>query len=150
MPAHDKDPVTAATALLRRPRRTSLTAEDITLHLDATDPLMRWARPPPSSASPSSTDPLSAPACSAVLSPNSPPLLQPFDGVTDYREGDLFGPHPNAPYALPPGSTRPPCAEALDACLSRIRWDLYGSRTRKAIEELFPLHSRTPHPATPT
>ncbi|WP_143667143.1 hypothetical protein [Streptomyces sp. ms184] len=42
--AHEKDPITAATALLAVGLLgLPSTAEDITPHLDAADPLMRWA-----------------------------------------------------------------------------------------------------------
>ncbi|MFF9396206.1 HEAT repeat domain-containing protein [Streptomyces griseoluteus] len=92
--AHEKDPVTAATALLAAGLvGPSSMAEDITPYLDATaDPLMRWA------------------AATALIrlaglggSPVGPGLLgravteltaaarSPFDRVTEYCEGDLFG-----------------------------------------------------------
>ncbi|WP_322500287.1 hypothetical protein TR631_00980 [Streptomyces rochei] len=145
--AHDKDPVTAATALLAAGIvGPSSTAEDITPYLDATDPLMRWA------------------AATALIrlagldgTPVRPSLLgravteltaaarSPFDRVTDYCEGDLFGHIERTLHALPPGSDPAAVREALDACLPRILWDRYGSRTRRAIEELFP--APQPHPA---
>lgn len=145
--AHDKDPVTAATALLAAGIvGPSSTAEDITPYLDATDPLMRWA------------------AATALIrlagldgTPVRPSLLgravteltaaarNPFERVTDYCEGDLFGHIERTLHALPPGSDPAAVREALDACLPRILWDRYGSRTRRAIEELFP--APQPHPA---
>ncbi|MFE0552071.1 hypothetical protein ACFW3A_21825 [Streptomyces pilosus] len=145
--AHEKDPVTAATALLAAGLvGPSSTAEDITPYLDATDPLMRWA------------------AATALIrlagldgTPVGPGLLgravtelsaaarSPFDHVTDYCEGDLFGHIERTVHSLPPGSDPAAVREALDACLPRIVWDCHGSRTHRAIEELFP--APQPHPA---
>ncbi|MGI5440432.1 HEAT repeat domain-containing protein [Streptomyces shenzhenensis] len=149
--AHEKDPVTAATALLAAGLvGPSSTAEDITPYLDATDPLTRWA------------------AATALIrlagldgTPVGPGLLgravteltaaarSPFDRVTDYCEGDLFGHIERTLHALPPGSDPATVREALDACLPRIVWDYYGSRTRRAIEELFPAPQPHPAPRTP-
>jgi hypothetical protein len=145
--AREKDPVTAATALLAAGLvGPSSTAEDIAPYLDATDPLMRWA------------------AATALIrlaglgeTPVGPGLLgravteltaaarSPFDRVTDYCEGDLHGHIERTLHALPPGSDPAAVREALDTCLPRIVWDHYGSRTRKAIEELFP--APQPHPS---
>ncbi|MEV4940722.1 HEAT repeat domain-containing protein [Streptomyces zaomyceticus] len=145
--AHEKDPVTAATALLAAGLvGPSSTAKDITPYLDAPDPLMRWA---------------AATALIRLLSldgtPVSPGLLSravteltaaarsPFDHVTDYCGGDLHGHIERTLHSLPSGSDPASVREALDACLPRIVWDYYGSRTRKAIEVLFP--APQPHPA---
>ncbi|MFB7287774.1 HEAT repeat domain-containing protein [Actinacidiphila glaucinigra] len=145
--AQDRDPVTAATALLAAGLvGPSSTAEDITPYLDATDPLMRWA------------------AATALIrlagldgTPVGPGLLSrtvteltaaarsPFARVTDYCEGDLHGHIERTLHALPPGSDPAAVREALDVCLPRIVWDYYGSRTRRAIQELFP--APQPHPA---
>ncbi|WP_405504225.1 hypothetical protein [Streptomyces anulatus] len=69
----------------------------------------------------------------------------PFDRVTDYCEGDLHGHIQRTLRSLPPGSNPASVREALEACLPRIVWDSSGSRTRRAIQELFP--APLPHPA---
>ncbi|MEU0098688.1 hypothetical protein [Streptomyces sp. NPDC006267] len=125
----------------------SSTAEDITPYLDATDPLMRWAA-------------ATALICLARLdgTPVGPGLLgravteltaaarSPFDRATDYCEGDPFGHIERTLHALPPGADPAAVREALDACLPRIVWDCYGSRTRRAIEALFPAPQPRPAP----
>ncbi|MFI8423780.1 hypothetical protein [Streptomyces sp. NPDC085479] len=144
--AHDEDPVAAATALLAAGIvGPASTAEDITPYLDAADPLMRWA------------------AATALIrlaaldeTPVGPALLDravaelataarhPFGRVTDYCEGDLHAHIERTLHALPPGPDTAVVRETLDACLPRIVWDYYGSRTRRALEELFP--APQPHP----
>ncbi|MEU4100660.1 HEAT repeat domain-containing protein [Streptomyces tanashiensis] len=148
--AQEKDPVTAATVLLAAGLiGPSSTAEDIAPYLEAADPLTRWA------------------AATALIrlagldgTPVGPGLLgraitelaaaarSTFDRVTDYCEGDLHGHIERTLHALPPGSNPAAVRESLDACLPRIVWDYSGSRTRRAIEELFP--AAQSHPATPT
>ncbi|WP_329094717.1 hypothetical protein [Streptomyces sp. NBC_01439] len=143
---HERDPVTAATALLAAGLLGPFsTAEDITPYLDAADPLMRWA------------------AATALIrlaaldgAPVGPSLLSravteltaaarnPFDRVTDYCGGDLHGHIERTLHSLPAGSDPASVREALDACLPRIVWDYYGSRTRRAIEALF--LAPQPHP----
>ncbi|MEU8667056.1 hypothetical protein AB0C71_09155 [Streptomyces anulatus] len=145
--AHEKDPVTAATALLAAGLLgPPSTAGDITPHLDAAEPLMRWA------------------AATALIrlanldeTPVGPGLIgravteltaaarSPFDRVTDYCEGDLHGHIQRTLRSLPPGSNPASVREALEACLPRIVWDSSGSRSRRAIQELFP--APLPHPA---
>ncbi|MGW3334443.1 hypothetical protein ACWDF9_28295 [Streptomyces rubiginosohelvolus] len=110
--AHEKDPVTAPTALLAAGLvGPSATAEDITPRLKDADPLMRWA------------------AASALIrlaaldkAPVGPGLIgravteltaaarSPFDRVTDYCEGDL---HRHIQRTRPPGS-HPAAVRALD------------------------------------
>ncbi|MEU6631705.1 hypothetical protein ABZ905_26005 [Streptomyces parvus] len=68
-----------------------------------------------------------------------------FDCVTDYCEGDLHGHVERTLRSLPPGSHPDFVREALEACLPRIVWDSSGSRSRRAIQELFP--ASLPHPA---
>ncbi|MFD0151199.1 HEAT repeat domain-containing protein [Streptomyces sp. NPDC055721] len=145
--AHEKDPVTAATALLAVGLAgPPSTVEDITPYLDAADPLMRWA------------------AATALVrlagldeAPVGPDLLgravteltaaarSTFDHVTDYCEGDLHGHIERTLHSLQPTSEPAATHEALDACLPRIARDRDGTRTRKAIEQLFP--APQPHPA---
>lgn len=103
--AHEKDPVTAATAL----RAAGLvgpasTADDITPYLDAADPLMRWA---------AATALIRLAALDATRV--GPGLLgrtvteltaaarSPFTRVTDYCDGDLHGHIERTLHALPPG-----------------------------------------------
>ncbi|MFE7113393.1 HEAT repeat domain-containing protein [Streptomyces sp. NPDC057575] len=145
--AREKDPVTAATALLAAGLiGPPSTVEDITPYLDAADPLVRWA------------------AATALIrlagldrAPVGPALLgravteltaaahSVFDHVTDYFEGDLHGHIERTLHALPPIPDPAAVREALDACLPRIARDRSGTRTRKAIEQLFP--APLPHPA---
>ncbi|MFF9278929.1 hypothetical protein [Streptomyces griseosporeus] len=68
-----------------------------------------------------------------------------FDHVTDYFEGDPHGHIERTLHALPPTAEPAAVREAPDACLPRIARDRYGSRTRKAIEQLFA--APQPHPA---
>ncbi|MFD3613152.1 HEAT repeat domain-containing protein [Streptomyces atroolivaceus] len=145
--AQEKDPVTAATALLA----TGLlgppsAAEDITPYLDAADPLMRWA------AATSLTR-----LAGLDESPVGPALLgrtvteltaaahSTFEHLTDYCEGDLHGHIERTLHALPPTTDPVAVREALDACLPRIARDRSGTRTRRAIEQLFP--APLPHSA---
>ncbi|WP_424571269.1 hypothetical protein [Streptomyces sp. CH-036] len=69
----------------------------------------------------------------------------PFDRATDYCEGDLHGHIQRTLRSLPPGSSPASVREALEACLPRIVRDSSGSRTRRAIQVLFP--APLPHPA---
>ncbi|MEV7642971.1 hypothetical protein AB0O32_23840 [Streptomyces rubiginosohelvolus] len=73
----------------------------------------------------------------------------PFDRVTDYCEGDLHGHIQRTLRSLPPGSSPASVREALEACLPRIVRDSSGSRTRRAIQELFPAPLPYPAPRTP-
>ncbi|MFC8293840.1 hypothetical protein ACFUJ0_26150 [Streptomyces sp. NPDC057242] len=73
----------------------------------------------------------------------------PFDRVTDCCEGDLHAHIEHTLYALRPGPDPAVVRETLDTCLPRTAWDTYGSRTRKALEQLFPAPQPRPHPATP-
>ncbi|MFD6245601.1 hypothetical protein [Streptomyces roseolus] len=145
--AHEKDPVTAATALLAAGLLGPASmARDIAPYLDAEGPLMRWA------------------AATALIrlagldeAPVGPGLVDravaelaaaarhPFDRVTDYCEGDLHAHIERTLHDLPPGPDPAAVRETLDACLPRIVWDHYGFRTRSAIEKLFP--APQPHPA---
>lgn len=144
--AHEKDPVTAATALLAAGIvGPSSTAEDITPYLDATDPLMRWAAATALVRLADFDGTLVGPGLlGRAVAELTAAARSPFDRVTDYCEGDLFGHIERTLHALPPGSHPAAVHEALDACLPRIVWDHDGSRTRKAIEELFP--ATQPHP----
>ncbi|MDX3608931.1 hypothetical protein PV702_21315 [Streptomyces sp. FL06-04B] len=145
--AHEKDPVTAATALLAAGIvGPSSTVEDITSYLDATNPLMRWAAATAfiRLAGLDGT-PVDPGLLSRAVTELTAAARSPFDRVTDYCEGDLFGHIERTLHALPPGSN-PSVREALDACLPRIVWDYSGSRTRRAIQELFPTPQPRPAP----
>ncbi|MFD3517445.1 HEAT repeat domain-containing protein [Streptomyces sp. NPDC058657] len=147
--AHDKDPVTAATALLAAGIvGPSSTAEDITLYLGATDPLMRWA------------------AATALIrlagldgTPVGPGLLgravteltaaarSPFDHVTDYCEGDPFGHIERTLHALPPESDPAAAREALDACRAEVR--VRGRRVPVPVQGHTSTAPFLRHPAVP-
>ncbi|MFD0353436.1 hypothetical protein ACFVHW_06760 [Streptomyces sp. NPDC127110] len=144
--AHEKDPVTAATALLAAGLvGPPSAAEDITPHLDAADPLMRWAA---ATALVRLADVDEASVGPDLLGRAVTELTaaahRTFDRVTDYFEGDLHGHIERTLHALPPTSEPAAAREALDACLPRIARDRSGSRTRTAIERLFP--APQPHP----
>ncbi|MEU8779087.1 hypothetical protein [Streptomyces sp. NPDC048606] len=145
--AHESDPVAAATALLAAALLGPPSmAEDITPYLDAADPLMRWAaataliRLAGLDGTPVGPDLLDRAVTELAAAAHSP-----FDRVTDYCQGDLHGHIERTLHSLPPGPDPAAVREALDACLPRIVWDYYGTRTRRAIEELFP--TPPPHPA---
>ncbi|MET8413047.1 HEAT repeat domain-containing protein [Streptomyces sp. NPDC005195] len=145
--AQGKDPVTAATGLLAAGLvGPSSTAEDITPYLDATDPLMRWAAATAlirlAGLDGTSVD---AGLLSRTVTELTAAGRSPFTRVTDYCEGDLHGHIERTLHALPPGWDPAAVREALDACLPRIVWDYHGSRTREAIQELFP--APQPHTA---
>ncbi|MFJ2825884.1 hypothetical protein ACIO7M_32960 [Streptomyces toxytricini] len=146
--AHDKDLVTAATALLAAGLvGPPSTVEDITPYLDAADPLMRWAaatalvRLAGLDEAPVGPDLLGRAVTELTAAAHST-----FDHVTDYFEGDLHGHIERTLHALPTTSGPAAAREALDACLPRIARDRSGSRTRKAIEQLFPAPQPDPAP----
>lgn len=145
--ACEEDSVAAATALLAAGIVGSpALVEAVAPHLDAADPLMRWA------------------AATALIrlaaldeAPVGPGLLgrsvaelaaaarRTFDRVTDYCEGGLHAHIERTLHSLPPGSDQVVVRETLDACLPRVVWDYHGSRTRRAFKELFP--APRPHAA---
>ncbi|MEU6385862.1 hypothetical protein ABZ847_20155 [Streptomyces bauhiniae] len=145
--AQEKDPVTAATALLAAGLAgPPSAAEDITPYLDATDPLMRWAAATAVVRLAGLGEALVGPGLlgRAVVELTAA-AHSTFDHVTDYFAGDLHGHIERTLHALPSTSESAGVREALDACLPRIARDGSGSRTRRAIEHLFP--APWPHPA---
>ncbi|MFE0348801.1 hypothetical protein [Streptomyces griseoluteus] len=145
--AHEKDPVTAATALLAAGLvGPPSTAEDITPYLNAAHQLMRWAaatalvRLAGLDEMPVGPDLLGRAVTELTAAAHST-----FDHVTDYFEGDLHGHIERTLHTLRPTSEPGATREALDACVPRIARDRSGSRTRKAIKQLFP--ATQPHPA---
>ncbi|MFJ6252027.1 MULTISPECIES: hypothetical protein [unclassified Streptomyces] len=66
--------------------------------------------------------------------------------MTDYCEGDLHAHIEHPLHALRPGPDPAVVRETLDTCLPRTAWDTYGSRTRKALEQLFPVPQPRPAP----
>ncbi|MFJ3883367.1 hypothetical protein ACIPW5_38710 [Streptomyces sp. NPDC090077] len=145
--AHEKDPVTAATALLAAGLLgPASTVEDITPYLDAADPLMRWAAATALIRLAGLDEAAVGPGLlGRTVTELTAAARHPFDRVTDYFGGDLHAHIERTLHALPPGTDPAAVHEALDACLPRIFWDCHGTRTRRAIEELFP--APQPHPA---
>ncbi|WP_432016543.1 hypothetical protein [Streptomyces hydrogenans] len=137
--AREEDPVTAATALLAAGiLGTTSTAGEITPYLDAADPLMRWAAATALIRLAALDDASLGPGLlGRAVAELAAAAREPFDRVTDYCEGDLHAHIERTLHALPPGADPAVVRETLDACLPRIVWDYYGTRTRRAIEELF-------------